>query len=97
MPDEVANATPIETPPQPDTPPVQETVSKEDRQMLEFAKMRRMLALKEAEKVLSQNECAEAEYKNIMLQLYLKYNLRPETDQMDDKGNITRNKPKEVK
>jgi hypothetical protein len=84
-------------PPQtlPLTPQQKETISNEDKQILAFAKMKHQMTIKEAEKVLAQNEASEANFRCTLLQLYLKYNLNPDKDSMDENGNITRNVKKE--
>ena len=58
-----------------------------DRMELELSKMRRKLAIAEAEKALSESNKAELEYKYIVLQLYMKYKLTAE-DAIDERGNI---------
>lgn len=46
-----------------------------DRLMLELAKNQRLLANSEAKTALANTEKAELAYKNVVLQLYLKYGL----------------------
>jgi hypothetical protein len=72
-------------------PPQPEAISSNDKGVLAFAGMRRQLARSEAETALAKNEVAETAFTNTMLQLYLKYNLVPEKDSIDEQGTITRN------
>ena len=73
------------------TPSPQETLQSEDRVMFEMAKLRRQLAVKEAETVLAKTESSENEFKVLLLRLYIKYGLNPEKDVIDEQGNINRN------
>ncbi len=74
--------------------PEQETLSNEDKHHLDMARLRRQLVLSQAEKALAQNEAAEASFKYLVLQLYVKYGLT-DTDALDDNGNIFRNVKKQ--
>ncbi len=64
-------------------------LSDEDKHVLELSKMKRALALSNAEKALAQNESAEAQYRYIILQLSVKYNLKND-DIINDDGSIVR-------
>ena len=70
-------------------PPQQEVrkLLESDRMELELSKMRRRLAVSEAEKALSESNRVELEYKYIVLQIYMKYGLTQQ-DAIDEKGNI---------
>ena len=68
----------------------QEKLSAEDKHHLDMSKVKRQLALAQAEKALAQNEAAETSFKYLVLQLYCKYGLT-EADAIDDNGNIFRN------
>jgi hypothetical protein len=73
-------------------PPVKppESIINEDKAFLELAKMKRQLALKEAEKALAQNESAGFAYQSALLQLYVKYGLSMEDSLDEQTGIITR-------
>jgi hypothetical protein len=60
-----------------------------DRMLIELAKANKKLALANAEKALAQNETADVNYKYMVLQLYMKYNLSAQ-DTIDELGNIVR-------
>lgn len=67
-----------------------EFLSEQDKQVLDTAKFRRALAQANAEKAIAQNEVAELQYNNIVLQLTFKYNLK-EKDLITEQGEIKRN------
>ncbi len=97
MPEETAVSSttqpPMEVPlPAPTKP--QETISNEDRAVLEMAKMNRKLAFSEAQKALAQNESAEMAHRYTLLQLYMKHSLNPDKDLIDEQGNIHRDAKK---
>ncbi len=58
-----------------------------DRLVLELAKSKRQVALAEAKTALANNENAELHYKNIVLQLYMKYGLTA-NDAISEAGEI---------
>ena len=62
-------------------------LSEEDRQSLSQSIMNRKMALLQAEKTLAQHELAEANYKNFVLQVYMKYGLKT-TDTVTENGDI---------
>lgn len=84
-----ANAVASSQPPMAKQAPQQETMSKEDIQSLEMARLTMQVALKEAEKALAENKAADLSYKYFILQLYMKYGLTA-ADALDEKGNIHR-------
>lgn len=67
--------------------PVVEQLTEVDKMTLELAKLKRHLALAQAEKALAQNDTADVSYKYIVLQLYMKYGLT-EADAIDESGKI---------
>lgn len=67
------------------------TLSPEDKATLELAKTNRKLAVAVAEKALAENQVAELSFKNLILQLYMKYGLT-EQDGIDEQGNLLRSK-----
>ena len=71
-------------------PESKEKLVESDRHVLDMAKMKRSLALANAEKALAQNEAAELGLNNIVLQLTMKYNLT-EKDTINEQGEILRN------
>lgn len=77
-------------PPAPAAPPAQETLSDQDKQVLQMGQLTVTIAKKEAERALAENKAAELEYKYLILQLYMKYGMTA-LDALDDKGNIHRN------
>lgn len=62
----------------------------QDKMNLDFNQMNRKLALSAAKEALAQHETVEANYKVFLFQLYFKYGLNPETDQINEKGEIVR-------
>lgn len=66
-----------------------ETLSQVDHMALQLAKSRKETVLAQAEKALAQNEAAELAFKNIVLQLYMKYGLTQE-DAINEQGEILR-------
>ncbi len=68
-----------------------ETVSDQDKNALQLAKMRLKIAEANAEKALAQTECAEVSYRYLLLQVYFKYKIDPKVDALDEEGNIIRN------
>ena len=62
-----------------------------DKHTLDMIKMKRQLALANAEKALAQNEASELTYTNLVLQLTFKYSLK-EKDQITEQGEIIRGK-----
>lgn len=75
----------------PATPPPQERLHPDDVNVLERANVRRQLTHAQAEKASADNEVAELQYKNIIMQLFLKYGLTAR-DSITQEGVITRNK-----
>lgn len=57
---------------------------------LEQAKKKKLLAATNAEKAFMQNEIAELEYKNVVLQIYIENGLS-QTDAIDQEGNVISN------
>jgi hypothetical protein len=66
-----------------------EFLSDQDKHALDLVKMRKALALANAEKALAQNESAELQYNNVVLQLSFKYGLK-EKDVITEQGEIKR-------
>jgi hypothetical protein len=66
-----------------------EQLSDMDKLQLELAKSRRQTVLAQAEKALAQNESAELSFKNIVLQLYMKYHM-DSNDAISEQGEILR-------
>lgn len=66
-------------------------LSPEDKAALDMAKLNRKLAVANAEKALAENQVAELTFKNLVLQLYMKYGLS-EVDGIDEQGNLLRSK-----
>lgn len=56
---------------------------------LEITKLKRQLALKTAEREVSESKAVDFEFRYFVLQLYMKYGLNP-TDALDEQGNIHR-------
>lgn len=69
--------------------PQKEFLSDQDKHALDLVKMRKALALANAEKALAQNESAELQYNNVVLQLSFKYGLK-EKDVITEQGEIKR-------
>jgi hypothetical protein len=63
-------------------------VSDEDKNTLKLAVLQRKLVLQEAKTALANHEVAEANYKNTILQLYVKYGLNPNDNLNHDSGEI---------
>lgn len=72
-----------------DEKPTQEFLSEQDKYALEMVKMKRALAIANAEKALAQNEASEMTYNNAILRLSIKYNLH-EHDLITEQGEIKR-------
>lgn len=66
-----------------------EFLSEQDKHALDLVKMKKALALANAEKALAQNEAAELQYNNLVLQLTFKYSLK-EKDVITEQGEIKR-------
>lgn len=62
-------------------------ISDLDKAALELANANRQVALANAKKCLVENELAEVKYKNLVLQLYLKYQLSS-SDLISEDGEI---------
>jgi hypothetical protein len=76
---------------QADQIPKEETISDNDKVILEMAKMRLKLGVANLEKAAAQNETNEHFIKCLLLQLYLKYKLDPESDFLNENdGTIMR-------
>jgi hypothetical protein len=71
-----------------------EALQGEQRGLFEMAKMKRQLAIKEAEVALAKTEAAESEFRCILLRLYMTLGLDPEKDSINEQGIITRNAQK---
>ena len=76
---------------EPSKPALPQAIRQEDQMFLEMAKMKRQLAYKDAQKALAENRAAEIELEFRVLQLYIKYGLNAQCDQIDENGNIHRN------
>lgn len=69
----------------------QETISDNDKIVLEMARMRLKLGIANLEKAAAQNEANENLYKCLLLQLHLKHKLDPEADFLNENdGTILR-------
>jgi hypothetical protein len=68
-----------------------ETLADADKAVLEVAKLNRKLAIANAETAIAKNEASDLSFRNIVLQLYLKYNLDPARDAIAENGEIQRN------
>ena len=66
-----------------------ESLQPGDKAALDQAKARKALSLANAEKVIAQDQVAELELRNLILQLAMKYNLSNK-DQIAENGDITR-------
>jgi len=73
---------------------VKEYLSEQDKHALDLVKMKRALALANAEKALAQNESAELAYNNLVLQISFKYGLK-EKDLINEQGEIIRSQNQE--
>jgi hypothetical protein len=62
-------------------------LSEIDRMALELAKSQRQVSLAEAKTALANNEKSELQYKYVVLQIYMKYNLN-ESDALNENGDI---------
>lgn len=62
-------------------------ISDQDRTVLELAKARKLIAQANAEKAVAQNESAETNYRYLVLQIYMKYNLT-QADALNENGEI---------
>lgn len=62
-------------------------LSEIDRMALELSKCQRQVAVAEAKTALANNEKAELQYKYVVLQIYMKYNLT-EQDALNENGDI---------
>jgi len=58
-----------------------------DRLVLELAKSQRQVSLADAKTALANNEKSELQYKYVVLQIYMKYNLT-ENDSITESGDI---------
>lgn len=67
-----------------------ERILEEDRLNLELAKANRKVALANAEKALAQNESSEINYRYVVLQIFMKYGLNPNTDLLKEDGTVMR-------
>jgi hypothetical protein len=66
----------------------------DDRYVFEIAKMKRQLALKDAEIAVANSERSEAEWRYTLLQLYVKHGLQPGKDSIDANGTFIRKETK---
>lgn len=66
-----------------------EKLSDQDRYALDLMKSRRQVALAEAKTAISNGEVAELSYKNLVLQLFMKYGLTID-DVVNEDGSIVR-------
>jgi len=58
-----------------------------DKVQLELVKANRKIALAEAKEYIAKSEKADLEYKNYILQIFMKYKLT-DVDSIDEHGNI---------
>ena len=65
-----------------------QSISDQDKEMLEKLKISRQLALSQAETALAKNEASEAKYQFQVLQLFMKYGLDPQKDIIDEHYNL---------
>jgi hypothetical protein len=77
---------------EPTPAPTKEVLAAEDRNAFEIAKMRHQMVVRDLDLALAKKETADSEFRYMLLQLYMKYGLSPEKDNIDQNGNITRNK-----
>lgn len=61
-----------------------------DKIQLELAKANKRIALAEAKEYIAKSEKADLEYKNYVLQIFMKYQLTG-VDSIDENGNISYN------
>jgi len=71
-------------------------ITDQEKTLIETLKQKRLLATTNAEKMVAQAEIAELQYRNFVLQLFNKYNLK-ETDVIHDDGTIVKNYKEEEK
>lgn len=64
------------------------TLSEQDKMQLDLIKASKRVALAEAKEHVVKSEKAELEYKNFVLQIFIKYKLT-EFDSIDESGNIS--------
>lgn len=67
-----------------------ESLNEQDKNTLDKAKLQRQIASLEAEKSLARNESADASFKYLVLQLYVKYGLNTQNDAIGENGEIVR-------
>lgn len=67
-----------------------EKITDQEKLLIENLKQKRLLATTNAEKSVAQAEIAELQYRNFVLQLFNKYQLK-ETDVIHDDGTIVKN------
>jgi hypothetical protein len=85
---EVVQVAPV-APPAPAFVPTPEKLSETDVLGLDLARTKRQTALAEAKTALANNENAELQFKYLVLQLYMKYNLTA-ADAISEAGEIVR-------
>jgi hypothetical protein len=79
----------VTPPPPPNFNPPVEKLSEVDRLSLDLARTKRQTALAEAKTALANNEKSELEYKYLILQVYMKYQLSSD-DALSEAGDIIR-------
>lgn len=72
-----------------------EKITDQEKLLIENLKQKRLLATTNAEKAVAQAEIAELQYRNFVLQLFNKYNLK-DTDVIHDDGSIVKNYKEEA-
>lgn len=73
-----------------------EMLDEKDKHTLNLTKLHRQLAVSQAEKTLAQSEVIELSYRNLILQLTMKYSLTAD-DVITEDGEIKRNVSKGTK
>lgn len=69
---------------------VTESISEEEKKLIAEIYNKRQLALAQAEAALAKNQATELEYRNLILSLFMKYQLNPAKDSIDENGRIVR-------
>lgn len=79
---------------QKDTVVATETITDEEKKMIADLAARRQLSFAQAQAAIAKNQTVDLEHKNLVLQLFMKYKLNPETDSIDEKGQLVRGEVK---
>ena len=72
------------------TTTVPQKIDDADRLKIDQAKTEKKLALANAEKAIAQNDLADMKYRNVVLELYVRYGLGV-TDAINEDGTIIKN------